>query len=320
MRIGVLFSPNAGMNNEFKSIGKMLEKKLSEHNLLTLQGEFGEEYLPKASVFVSEHKTDYIKNIYAQIRALASVGIDVLICIGGDGLATYAANSLYQINLQIPILGIAGGSANVGPIIHFKIEEIMGIDIEHLVKTSFDGIQIWIDDEFISYGFNDIVIGSTFLGTFNQKMMNLSVTELCENNRLVPCKPSTEIIEDDFTVRLNGRIIEYSNLRIAQIIITTIQMENHYGRAIYGPLGVSKDIDKNGVINLSDSIIVTFDENDEGISKFWNCSYLLFGENDEIELSGFSKSACVICDGNPYLLNQRKLIIKYVKNAVCGLR
>lgn len=320
MRIGVLFSPNAGRNNEFKSIGRMLEKKLAEHDLFTLQKEFGEDYLPLTSVIASESKTEYIQNIYAQIRALTSVNLDLLICIGGDGLATYAANSLYQTNLQIPILGIAGGSANVGPIIHFTIEEIMGIDIEHLAKTSFDGIQFWFNNDFKSYGFNDIVIGNTFLGTLNQKMMNLSVMELCENNRLVPCKPSTEIIADDFTVRLNGEIIEYSNIRIAQIIITTIQKENHYGRAIYGPLGVSKDIDKNGVINLSDSIIVTFDKNDEGISKFGNCSYLLFGEGDEIELSGFSKEACVICDGNPYLLNQRKLVIKYVKNAVYSLR
>jgi hypothetical protein len=39
--------------------------------------------------------------------------------------------------------------------------------------------------------------------------------------------------------------------------------------------------------------------------------YLIFGPNDRVILQGLSEKACLVCDGNPYLLPCDRFTVRY---------
>ena len=258
-----------------------------------------------------ENAQGYFAAIRARVKALADAGAERFISVGGDGTATYVRNAMYELGLNLPILGVAAGTANVGPIVSVTLEQLEGRHISQAYETCYDGLAVFVNGEFVSLAFNDVIVGDTFLGTIDGQTRSISVRALLEEGAHTPKKPTEQIVNDDFAVELNGTDQIPNTKIIRQVVLAPVAHENHYGRAVYSVIGKCDWCEKKGVIALCDYIAVSFEEDGTGVDRFSSTQYLIFGPNDQVALRGFTEEACLICDGNPYLLPADRFEVRY---------
>lgn len=258
-----------------------------------------------------EDAQGYFAVIRARVKALAEAGAERFISVGGDGTATYVRNAMYELGINLPILGVAAGTANVGPIVSVTLEELEGHHISETKEVCYDGISVFAGDQFLSLAFNDLIVGDTFLGTIDGETRSISVRALLEQGELTPKQPTENIVTDDFAVELNGKKLIPAGTPIRQIVLSPVAHESHYGRAVYSVVGKCDWSEKKGVIALCDYIAVSFEEDGTGVDRFSSTQYLIFGPNDQVELQGFTEEACLICDGNPYFLPGDRFGVRY---------
>lgn len=311
MKTAVLYNPKAGKGIPAQQVLTQLSSFFEGEELLVADEALLCEGLSIRLVDYSREDDSYLGLLTAKVRALVEAGAECFACVGGDGTATYVRTILYRMGLDLPMLGVAAGTANVGPIVSVSLEQLEGHTVREARPVDYDGVAVYAGDELISLAFNDVIIGDTFLATVEGKSCNVSVRELLNNGAIVPQSPSEDMVTVDFRVALNGRDVLPAGRDIRQIIISSVAHESHYGRAVYGPIGKCDWSEKKGVIALCDHIAVSFEENDAGTERFSSMQYLIFGPNDDVVLKGFTSKACLVCDGNPYLLNQDHICVKY---------
>lgn len=253
----------------------------------------------------------YFAVIRARVKALYEAGAERFVSVGGDGTATYVRNAMHELGINLPILGVAAGTANVGPIVSVTLEQLEGHHVSETKEVCYDGIAVYANGEFISLAFNDLIIGDTFLGTIDGKPCSLSVRALLEKGEHTPIKAAEHIVTDDFVIELNGKELVPNRDVIRQVVLSPVAHESHYGRAVYGPVGKCDWCEKKGVIALCDYIVVSFEEDGTGVDRISSTQYLIFGPNDQVALRGFTEDACLICDGNPYLLPGDQFVARY---------
>lgn len=315
-KTAVLYNPKAGKGLPAQQVMARLSAFFPEDELLVGEPELMCPGLPTVLIGYSKDDPSYLGLLYSKVRALAQAGADRFVCVGGDGTATYVRNALYLMNCSAPILGVAAGTANVGPIVSVTLEQLEDHTVADTHEVCYDGISVWVDDKLVSLAFNDLIVGDTFLATVDGQSCNVCVRELLDNGRLVRKSPSEDIVTPDFRVVLNETDQRPASQNIKQIIISSVAHENHYGRAVYGPIGKCDWCEKKGLIALCDHIAVTFEENDAGTGRFSTMQYLLFGPNDRVLLHGFTENACLVCDGNPYVLNSDRFRVRFEQNLV----
>ena len=263
------------------------------------------------SLVEPEAAEGYFAIIRARVKALAEAGAERFISVGGDGTATYVRNAMYELGLNLPILGVAAGTANVGPIVSVTLEQLEGRHISQTHEVCYDGISVFVDGQFVSLAFNDLIVGDTFLGTVEGQTRSISVKALLEEGTISPKKPTENIVTDAFAVEFNGKDLAPNSNTIRQIVLAPVAHESHYGRAVYSVVGKCDWCEKKGVIALCDYIAVSFEDDGAGVDRFSTTQYLIFGPNDQVVLKGFTDEACLICDGNPYFLPSDRFAVRY---------
>ena len=310
MKTALLYNHKAGKGLPAELVIRRLCDFFSGDELLVTDDELVFPSLPVRLV-EPESAQGYFAIIRSRVKALAEAGAQRFVSVGGDGTATYVRNAMHELGLNLPILGVAAGTANVGPIVSITLEELEGRHISQAREVCYDGISVYLDDQFLSMAFNDLVVGDTFLGTINGETRSISVRALLEQGELTPKKPTEHIVTDSFAVQLNGVDRVPDTKKIRQIVLSPVAHESHYGRAVYGAVGKCDWSEKKGVIALCDYIAVSFEEDGTGVDRFSTTQYLIFGPNDQVVLHGFTAEACLICDGNPYLLPTDRFSVRY---------
>ena len=263
------------------------------------------------SLVEPEPADGYFAVILARVKALAEAGAERFISVGGDGTATYVRNAMYELGINLPILGVAAGTANVGPIVSVTLDQLEGRHVSQTHEVCYDGISVFVDGKFISLAFNDLIVGDTFLGTVEGQTRSISVRALLEEGVISPKKPTENIVKDDFAVEFNGSELAPNSANIRQIVLAPVAHESHYGRAVYSVVGKCDWCEKKGVIALCDYIAVSFEDDGAGVDRFSTTQYLIFGPNDQVVLKGFTDEACLICDGNPYFLPSDRFKVRF---------
>ena len=317
MKTALFYNPNAGNKRPVAFVLARLTAFFQGDELLVVDEALLQPGLSICLVEASTSGKDYFGAILEQVRALCEAGVDRFACVGGDGTATYLRTALYLLGLDLPILGVSGGTANVGPIISVKLEDLEGRHVSETREVTYDGVSVLRQNgELISLVFNDLVVGDTFLATVQGQSCSVSVHTLLDEGKIVPQAPREDLIGPEFCVELNGKTIVPALGDVRQIVISGVAHENHYGRAIYGPIGKCDWCEKKGVIALCDHIAVTFEDNDAGTERFSAMQYLLFGPSSSVKLRGFSPDAALVCDGNPYKLEAGSFSVRYEKDLV----
>lgn len=316
MNTAVLYNPKAGKGLPAQQVMAQLSSFLAGDRILVATPELVLENGQTQLVMVPPSDGSYLGILSAQVQGLVDAGAQRFVTVGGDGTGTYLLTILHQLGYRMPILGIAAGTANVGPVVSVTLDQLTGRHISQTRLKCYDGLEVWKNGTFLSYAFNDVVIGDTFLSTVDGQMCNVSVRSLLLEGKCVPQTPSSNLIPSDFSIWKAGKRLAPQSDKIQQIIISTVANEAHYGRAIYGPLCQCDWLEQKGVIALCDHIPVSTTEQDAGITRWSTMQYLLFGPNEPVTLEHFSPEAAVICDGNPYFITGNSLNIYYGKQAV----
>jgi len=311
VKIAVLFSQGAGKKSLYGQIGDSLSRKLSGHKIYTYSSDFGQSYIEKAEILSGEMPRDYKLMMRKLTHALAEVEPDLFITVGGDGLAAYVADALITGGYCVPVMGIAGGTANVGPIVSINPEDLDGLDFQNLTFKKIGAIEVLEESNHISYGFNDVVISNTFLGTDDGKMVSLSVREMVEKGEKKIDQPSRNITTMEFSIRKDERILDHCIKRPAQIVISPLEVDKFYGRAVTGALCMSAFSEYKAAVALLNETVIDTGGGNKGIDSFIGVEHILFSKDETVSISGLSDDGQIVIDGNPYLRSNETVTFKY---------
>lgn len=317
MKVAVLFNPNAGGSNQYINIGKMLSQRLKDCDIKTYEGFFGQAYLENAHAINGADDTgDYIKNLHSVIMKVIETGPELLICIGGDGFAAYIADAMIRNKVNIPLLGIGGGTANVGPLISIIPERLDTFDINKIRLSPIDAVEVSLNNDIKGYAFNDVIIGDTFLGTIDGQMSNIAVEPFLLRGVKRRVKPSSDIVTDCFLIIKNSAKLEFKMINPAQIAISPINGRDYIGKAITGALCLAAYKGYRAALALIDRVIVSMASEEKDIDTV-TIEQIIFDEEDKISISGLSGNGHVIIDGNPFMrLDNDMVNIRYISNAI----
>ena len=242
----------------------------------------------------------YVEDLRASVAALAAWGADLLVCVGGDGLASYAADAMLASGRRMAMLGVAAGTINVGPIVSVGIEALSGRTLGGFGTEPAAAVEVLVDGAHVAYGFNDVVIGDTYLGTLGDRAASLSAAALLERGQKVEAAPSGDIAAADFCVRKNGKRLEPRLRKPAQIVASPLGRREFFARAVAGVLCDAPYMEGPAALALFDSVIVRAGPPERGIGDFSSAEQLLFEPGDLVEIGGLAAAGQLIIDGNPY--------------------
>lgn len=301
--------------NTVKSLKPKTVEFLDNFDTLFAVREFGGDVFERATILECPMTgLQYKDQIRKAVSVMMEAGVDLMVSIGGDGLASYVASALicdYPVHPMV--LGIPAGTANVGPIVCPIGNTYQPVEL--------DGIEVCDGDEVLGYAFNDLIIGDTFLGKVDGKTVNLSARALAIDDQFVVQAPSDDIVSPDFSISLNGRKLEYTNWEnTRQICVSAMREERLEGRAIFGGLLEGAYTEHPAAIGLYDHIIVDSRQENWNRKKFFQSTVLCFDESDVIELGGLTDKGQLIIDGNPFIRKNDTVRIRCVKAAITALR
>jgi hypothetical protein len=334
MRVAVIFNRNSSFVNTLHAeIGRKLAIVLRHHQPIVHE-DYGAGYLPDATNRILEARAegaDYKAMLRQAVLDMLALKPEFFITVGGDGLAAYVADVLITTGgaqrtyATVPIMGIAAGTANVGPIVSIRPDQLNGLDLKALKRIPAGAVQVQDGADVVGYGFNDVIIGNSLLTTIGGETENISVEELVTHDRKVVIRPGTRIAGVGFQVFLNGSPVAIDGypqpLDIKQIVVTSLQFDRLYGRAIMGALVRGGYEEHVAAIGLSDRVIVDSAPAAGADQVFTTMRQLTFTEGDFVVLGGFAEDAHLVIDGNPYLRRHDELTFRYLPGLVtlCAL-
>lgn len=302
-------------------IKELLESFTMLYTFKEMGGEYFDRNFKNTKSADSLTSKGYVERFNEIAQVLVNEKADVLVTVGGDGIASYSAGAIIKTdkNHKIGIIGYPAGTANIGPIVQ------NGICKESLeTYKELDAIEVSCNGHVLGYGFNDVILGSSLLGTINDTWANVNAQKLARDGVVEECIPCEKAVTEDFSLTLNGKQIPLQNWkgRIAQICISTLHQDNLNGRAVTGGLGESIGFEHPAALAILDKISVDAREETWNSQVLRTTSHICFNEKDTLTLKGFEKETCVIIDGNPFIIEGNELIIKCKANAIpvygCG--
>ncbi len=247
-------------------------------------------------------------------------GAQIIVTVGGDGIASYMATAIIRQSSRIPhgmgIFGFPAGTANVGPIVQNIKQDTPDVILRK--RQGMDSIEVKCAGKVLGYGFNDVIIGWTFLGTLGDKWVNLNARAMALKGEAVEeHDPDRGVTGPGFSVSLNGReqsIPSFYSIR--QICISTLHQDNLYGRAITGSFIEASAFEHPAAVALLDKFSTDAREETWGEKRFRSTSHLCFDDTDRIRIDGIAEGACVIIDGNPFVLEENSIDLRCVPESV----
>lgn len=310
MKVAVVFSPGAGQRQRFSSIGDKLVRLFEAHQIITCSGSFGGDYLPGAAVLEADRTGGYVQVLGNITCALLQQDPDLLVSVGGDGIASYIADAMLTAGYNVPMMGVAAGTANVGPIVCISADELENCDVSRWERFTTAAVEV-IAGGHIGYAVNDVVIGNTFLGTEGDQIVNLSAQAMALRGEKLVCKAESEITTEAFTITKNGQVARHHIARPGQIILSPLDRDRLEGRAIYGALCSAAYTPCKGALALTEQVMISAEAEDAGMADFCAIEHLLFGPGDEVCITGLTEHAQLILDGNPYIRTSDVVSLRY---------
>ena len=317
MNIAVLVGKEAAGGRAAHQAAR-LAAMLKGHRLYSVAGWGGEE-IGGTMLKAPAAEAGYVVSLHAAVDALHERNPAFYLLLGGDGLASYVAGRLVQTGAVRPkILGLAGGTANVGPIIALTMDELKNLSLDQISFVCCDALEARDGERFLALGFNDLVVGNTLLSTMDGQVLTIDALKLARDGVKAPAVPVSSISKA-LHVTKNGKETPGGLVSPAQAVLSTLQQDNTYGRAVLGVLCAAAGERHAAALVLLDSPVVSFEKYPEGDIAFMTASQLLFRSGDILSLSGLSPEVCLVADGNPFPLENGSLHVRLVENAVMVL-
>ena len=299
MKIAVLSNPSSGGGTKAAGALAALKDAWSAHSLIGVSG-FGGEFF--SACLPAPMAEGYTARLEEALGKLLKLNPDFLVTVGGDGTAAYAAEFLLRSRCDLPVFGLGSGTANVGPIVTARAGDDLP-DPERLVPFRIGAVEaLTAAGEHIAFGFNDLVLGNTFLGTLSGEMATFDAEKLARAGELVPAVPLPAIVSGNASWKLNGEALSLPAFPAAQLIASPVDRENFYGRAVTGVLCCTPGSPYKAAVYVPSVPLISCEPFDDGFTRFLSGAQLLLSPEDRLEINDLDPAVCVIADGNPYLI------------------
>ena len=323
--IGLIINPNAGRGAEANlAIAGQAIKSIGAKRILTGPGQLGELAVAKADVRpVSDLAGRAVTRWLAD--EAASAGVDALVVVGGDGTLADAAFAILEGGHQCPILGIGAGSTNVGDLITCRADELANLDQADFVTESLHALIALCNDQILALAFNDVVIGSTVLGTLEGNVVDLDATALLEGEK-TPGQPQSIATTSALVTKASGdKVVQVAQGPSVGTIIAGFAHQNRfYGKAIVGGVCLTSLVGLPAGCLVCEQPIVRMhlERSDLEAQEPLRSAYVSLSEADAIHVAGVSPPAVLCADGNPLVSLQPGDVaqIRVRMNAVDVLR
>jgi hypothetical protein len=313
MRAAVIANASAGRQTAQQKILTALCDRWQGVELYGVAG-YGGEWLPKT--LPEPAPGTYLGRFSEAMTSLLAEKPDLLVSIGGDGTSAYAADWLLRNGISLPIFGFGAGTANVGPIVtEHDPEDMPAPDCLQVVTMgaieALDG-----NGNHIAYGFNDLVLGNTLLGSVDGQTVTLDAYAMASEGAKRTCRCLETIAGPEFKAQKNGNPLPAAFPKIGQLVASAIEkeQESFYGRAVTGLLCFTPGSPHRAAVYLSSVPIVTCEEAPYGYEEWMVGAQILLQEGDTLHLEGLAPTVCAVADGNPYLLPDGSVTLRYVPN------
>lgn len=314
MKAAALVNPSAGGAGCIQSVCEAVDSFLAGCEVVSAEG-FGCG-LVRADSFCCADAAGYVERLNQIVDGLSAQGPDFYLIAGGDGLAAYVAGRLLHTGHVRPkLIGVAMGTANVGPIVSFSAAELARISPKDVSFAARGAIEAFDGDVSAAFGFNDVVLGNTLLGTANGAVRTLSARAMARDGSKIPEEP-LENIGGRLAVVKNGVSSPSPLAHTAQIVVSAVERENLYGRAVSGMLCFACRPGPHAALTLSERPLVVTDYDPRGFAVPALFAQMLFGEGDEVRIEGLSPQALLVADGNPYVRAFSSVTFRYRPAAV----
>lgn len=312
MRVGVLVNPSAGRGHRAGEVIARLESCWPEAELLALESDAP---LFTRAALLPAPEGGHVDRIQRGTRALTDAGADLLVTLGGDGTAAYAAEAVVASGKRTPILGIGLGTANAGPIVTL----LAGDQVPPLDALAFrpvGSIAVFSGGKRVAAGYNDVVLGNTYLATVDGQPVTADGNALLQEGVVRAGKPLPSVLTPETVIAKNGRPLPHALREAGQIIASTLERDALDGRAVHGIFCYAPGSPCQGALTLSARALVSYEEDGRGFDAFAPEERLLFSSEDEIALIHLAPGALAVCDGNPYPITDRSVTLRYMPQEI----
>ena len=312
MKVGVLVNPSAGHGHRAGEVIARLEQRWPEAELLALDSDA--PFFTRATLLPAP-AGGHVTRIQQGARALMNTGADLLVTLGGDGTAAYAAEAAVASGKRTPILGIGLGTANVGPIVTLLAGDELPM-LDELIFRPVGAIAVFSGGKRVAAGYNDVVLGNTYLATVNGQPVTADGDALLREGIVRECKPLPSVLTAETVIVKNGRPLPHTLGEAGQIVASTLERDTLDGRAVHGIYCYAPGSPALGALTLSARALVSYEEDDRGFDAFAPEERLLFSEEDEITITHLAPETLAVCDGTPYQITDSTVTLRYMPQEI----
>lgn len=202
-RVGLIVNPVAGSGaNESLIAARKVIELCGAQEVATGRGQTGELALagwPGQARIYEGVETGNLTRVLA--RWIAGQKLDALIAVGGDGTLSDAA---IEVGTKLPIIGIGTGSTNVGRLITCRASRVEELNFDEVETWKVDALLGFVNDDLVGMAFNDVVVGTTIVGTVDGQRCDLSAAERIQG-KLTAVQPRQVGNRDTKVTRISGK-------------------------------------------------------------------------------------------------------------------
>jgi NAD kinase len=323
--IGLIVNPRSGLGaNHNLEVACLLIQKLGIKHVVTGPGSLGEEAVSNAHILSITALTGREAS-QAVAREAVKEGVEALVVIGGDGTMADVAFAINQAGKRCPIMGIGAGSINAGDLVMCKADQLEKLTDVDFVVESIDALVAGCNDEVLAIAFNDIVIGTTIVGTVDGRFIDLDANAFFDGIK-IPGKPQAVGTDRSLVTKKGekGTIKVSEGNSVGTVVVGFANYECFFGKAIVGGVGFSLLIDAPAGCLVCDQPLVRVQLDKQGFASMEpvHSEYVSLADGEVISVTGMDYPAVLCADGNPLkrLHPSDEVQIRVQPNAVDVLR
>ena len=231
---------------------------------------------------------------------LKNTEVQVLCIVGGDGSMRRTAEYLMSEKIDLPLLGIAGGTANLGPLIRFDLHRLDFLDESNFFVYPVDCLEVSVNGKTVGFAFVDVVLSSFVVGFTGNTVENLDPEFFSRGSFVEGIKKAVGDGRTKFS--RNGVELDHGINEIKQVIASPSNPKNRFaGRLASGICAWTSFHEHSGVLTVSEDFLLDADlRRDETTGRdFIRISQILFGSGDVIGVENLRDGTALILDGEP---------------------
>jgi len=300
--IGLIVNPRSGPGAARNlEVARLLAQALEPEHVYTGPGLLGGDALPKARVLPVEGLTGRAAS-QAVARMAVEQGVEALVVIGGDGTMADIAFAVHQAGVRCPIMGIGAGSINAGDLVTCRAGQVEELATADFAVETITALEASCNDNVLAFGFNDIVIGTTIVGTEQGSLCDLDANAALEGRRVLAV-PRSVGRQTAVVIKRSGdaRLLVSAGMAVGTVIAGFTHYDCFFGKAIVGAVCLSSLVGiPAGCLVCEQPLVRTqLDRQAHLAMEPVHSAYVGLAEGEVIEVTGLAFPAVLCADGNP---------------------